>query len=656
MRIFVKIRRVAAVSMILRHMIGCGLPDENHSHEGDSTGLSSSTATLSSSTATLSTTFGETIESADSTSFSVAETDSSHATEATSDESSEKATEDSPDDLPTSVAPSYRIGGQVTGLAGGSLWLDLNEKESLEITSSGPFVFDTEVSDSRSFRVKVLIHPSTPKQQCLILGGDGLVSGQDIDSVRINCHVPIRNLVVMIVSGLSGKFVNAATTPNLFALKDEGIYTWGMQSALPSMSAPNWVALVSGREPQALGITDEFPDFPGRSAMQVQTIFSKIRDQAPHCKMGAFYQDPKFLRILPSGDIDKTLQTNEIDELFQQASKWMADSSPRLLVIQLADVKSAGIVHGWESSTIYSVVRKVDAKVGEFVNKLRNSHFRQYLGLIIAGDHGGHFKSFGGDHADDRSVPLLVMGPQTKASPISREVRIWDIAATVVDQLQISPFDSPGDLGISVLPQTNEDENIEPNEVKLSVRSVHTGEYIRIFSSKHWENARPISIWRPTKHLGYASVGDIVVEGGDEPEFSSLLVRDDPLLVAKPMGYELIWNDAASSSLIELGLWNPISPQGFNCLGTVATLSRDDAPSTDEIRCVDSRYLESTNKRLIWTNQGIDTDWQGGLWRCESTVEQPVFTSVFRIRRINFEDNSLYPRCFAFDSAKVSIE
>jgi len=100
----------------------------------------------------------------------------------------------------TRPAPTYSIGGSVTGLTG-SLTLQNNGADDLTITADGPYSFATSLADGTDYDVTVLSQPVG--QNCTVANGTGTLSGGDVTDVDITC-VSVTYTVGGQLSGLSG--------------------------------------------------------------------------------------------------------------------------------------------------------------------------------------------------------------------------------------------------------------------------------------------------------------------------------------------------------------------------------------------------------------------------------------------------------------------
>lgn len=80
----------------------------------------------------------------------------------------------------------FDIGGEVTGLEGGTLVLaEEMTGQTIAVEADGPYQF--EIEDGTSYSIVVDSHPSQPTQTCVVDGGSGSVAGQDVDDIAAQC-------------------------------------------------------------------------------------------------------------------------------------------------------------------------------------------------------------------------------------------------------------------------------------------------------------------------------------------------------------------------------------------------------------------------------------------------------------------------------------
>lgn len=78
---------------------------------------------------------------------------------------------------------THTIGGTVTGLTG-TVTLQNNAGDDLDVSANGDFTFDTEVADGADYEVTVLSHPAT--KYCSVVNGTGTATA-DVTDVEITC-------------------------------------------------------------------------------------------------------------------------------------------------------------------------------------------------------------------------------------------------------------------------------------------------------------------------------------------------------------------------------------------------------------------------------------------------------------------------------------
>jgi|GEM_PF-1742753 len=82
----------------------------------------------------------------------------------------------------------FAIGGSVSGLTGSGLVLQNNSGDDLPISADGPFSFGQALPSGSSYEVSVLSQPDYPAQTCTISNGSGVVNGEDVDNIQVQCE------------------------------------------------------------------------------------------------------------------------------------------------------------------------------------------------------------------------------------------------------------------------------------------------------------------------------------------------------------------------------------------------------------------------------------------------------------------------------------
>jgi uncharacterized delta-60 repeat protein len=98
---------------------------------------------------------------------------------------------ESPAPPPPASAPTFTVGGTLTGLTGSGLVLE-DRANALELTptSNGTFAFGLSFSAPRAYEVVVKSQPSNPLQTCSVTNGAGTIGNANITNIVVDCVTP----------------------------------------------------------------------------------------------------------------------------------------------------------------------------------------------------------------------------------------------------------------------------------------------------------------------------------------------------------------------------------------------------------------------------------------------------------------------------------
>jgi len=85
---------------------------------------------------------------------------------------------------------TYTFGGTLTGLAfGNSVVLQNNNGDDLTLTSDGNFTFATALADTSNYSISLNIQPTSPNQVCSLNNQTGILAGNNITNIEVNCVI-----------------------------------------------------------------------------------------------------------------------------------------------------------------------------------------------------------------------------------------------------------------------------------------------------------------------------------------------------------------------------------------------------------------------------------------------------------------------------------
>jgi 6-phosphogluconolactonase (cycloisomerase 2 family) len=108
------------------------------------------------------------------------------------------------------TAPTYSIGGSVSGLAPGtSVTLRDNGADALKVSANGAFAFTTKLKAGTAYSVSIATQPTGA--QCSVTNGSGSVAASDVTNVGITC-APVGTPTYSVGGSVSGLSAGASVT------------------------------------------------------------------------------------------------------------------------------------------------------------------------------------------------------------------------------------------------------------------------------------------------------------------------------------------------------------------------------------------------------------------------------------------------------------
>ena len=103
----------------------------------------------------------------------------------------------------TCATNAFYVGGNLNGLAGSGLSLQLNGGQDLAVSADGSFAFPTSIVDGSSYVVTVATQPSNLNQNCVASNESGTLAGANVADVQVTCTT-LTYFIGGSVSGLLG--------------------------------------------------------------------------------------------------------------------------------------------------------------------------------------------------------------------------------------------------------------------------------------------------------------------------------------------------------------------------------------------------------------------------------------------------------------------
>jgi predicted AlkP superfamily pyrophosphatase or phosphodiesterase len=256
----------------------------------------------------------------------------------------------------------------------------------------------------------------------------------------------IEHVVVIGLDGLSSTGLRASATPCMDSLAQHGAYSYTVRCILPTVSTPNWNAMLCGAGPEITGAINNswkandfnFP-YPVMSKdLSFPNIFRILREQRPDAELGAIYHWDGFRSMLEDKLLNLSQACPSQLETAQKAAEYILEKKPAFLFIQLDGIDHAGHEDGHMSPGYVKYIEETDGHVRLIVDAIDRAGLTGSTLVIVVGDHGGIFHGHGGNAYDELVTPIIFAGKGVKRNyAIQQTIYKYDLAADVAFALGV---------------------------------------------------------------------------------------------------------------------------------------------------------------------------------------------------------------------------
>lgn len=258
-------------------------------------------------------------------------------------------------------------------------------------------------------------------------------------------HRPFSHVVLIGIDCLSSQGLQQVETPTLDSLMTHGAYSYSTRGILPTISLPNWSAMLCGAGPEATGVLtnswtgiDADYDFPmvARNEQGVfPNIFSTIRQQMPDAETGAVSRWGDLRSIYGCALINHLEPTGEPDDskVVTAAVSYISSKRPTFTFIYFADVDENLHQHGHMSAQYRQAIRTTDGYVRQIMDAISQAGMAESTLVMIVSDHGGVYYHHGGNSQCELNTPIIYSGRGIRNNYlIKQQIYRYDVAADVI--------------------------------------------------------------------------------------------------------------------------------------------------------------------------------------------------------------------------------
>ncbi|MFN8292139.1 MAG: alkaline phosphatase [Chitinophagales bacterium] len=250
-----------------------------------------------------------------------------------------------------------------------------------------------------------------------------------------------QKVIVLGFDGMSGMGAQRTHTPHMDSLKAHGAYTYKARAVVPTMSAPNWAAMISGMSPARTTVLSNGwtrakianRRFCGQpKGALFPTIFKVLRTQKPTATIACVHQWKGFAPLANTEAMDTIIHTKDEFATCAQACELIKNMKPDFLFVHFDHVDHTGHTIGHFTEAYYRSIEVADSLVGVVLQAVKEASLDKETYILITADHGGIFKGHGGLTKAEFQIPWILSGPKTKKNyEIKKKVKQYDTAATL---------------------------------------------------------------------------------------------------------------------------------------------------------------------------------------------------------------------------------
>ena len=244
-----------------------------------------------------------------------------------------------------------------------------------------------------------------------------------------------------------------ARMPNVKMMMEQGSYTLGKRSVMPSSSAINWATIFNGLPTEQHGYGQwnsskpEIPAVLDNGRGMPPTVYTLLREQRPDAESGCVYNWNGIGPLLDTAVIDYHLYDPGYHEpegysmenyTQERAVKYILEKKPTFFTFYIGAVDEVGHRCGWESPEYYDCLEETDRMVGLILQAAKDAGIYDDTIFVFSSDHGGSGKGHGKLEMAHLETPFVLYGKNIRKGYVLEEPMMqYDLPATLAYALGV---------------------------------------------------------------------------------------------------------------------------------------------------------------------------------------------------------------------------
>lgn len=265
---------------------------------------------------------------------------------------------------------------------------------------------------------------------------------------------PAKHVIMIGIDGWGSEAVRLASPadiPNVTFLMENGSWTLGKRSVMPSASAINWASIFNGLPTEMHGF-DKWNSTRGTIPSTADnghgippTIYTILREQMPSAESGIVYDWDGVGAVADTLAMDfnyyiKTYRDEEIlvpvDEYTKIGVDYIKEKKPTFFTFYYGLQDEVGHLYGWYSEEYQKCQSEIDNGIGMIIQAVKDAGILDDTIIIVTSDHGGVNKGHGGFTMPELETPFIVYGKNVrKGFEFPEPMMQYDVPATIASGL-----------------------------------------------------------------------------------------------------------------------------------------------------------------------------------------------------------------------------
>lgn len=268
----------------------------------------------------------------------------------------------------------------------------------------------------------------------------------------------VKRVLLIGIDGCRSDALQAANTPNLDQLMNDGRYSWSMNRGVDyTSSGAGWSTMLTGVWPAKHGVTDNF--YTNQNYGQYPNVFCRLKE------LNDCYKEASIVHyaaindeIMTTCNVDVLRDYDEDQKVQEAVTNYLNDCDMDVIFAHFDDVDHAGHVKGFHPSVAEytNAITRVDAHLEPILNAVyeREANNNEDWLIIVSSDHGGTIDGIHENQDNNPEVTHVFGAFRTKntANPgmLNYSPELVDVVPTIFNHLGI-PINSTWNLdGVGV--------------------------------------------------------------------------------------------------------------------------------------------------------------------------------------------------------------